>query len=122
MTRRFRALVEHYRTVEPGKVSCPHCGAMLPCGDNDQPVRMSHYARCTGKPQPIEVIAKPMILGDIDYPSMTDEQLRSLRLSMELRLKSFETPLIGVHAILHPAYKNMHDAASDELSRREGGL
>lgn len=104
-------------------VQCPHCLAPLPCGrDEDQESRMAHYAVCPGKPQPVEAIATPMIIGDINYAAMTEEQLKSLRLSMKLRLMTFDNPrrMDGINALLKPAYQQMFDAAEAELSRRKG--
>jgi hypothetical protein len=118
---RFRSLVEHYREATRGMVACPHCGTMLPCGDSDQPARMNHYQHCTGKPQPVEAVAKPMIVGDIDYTAMSDDQLKSLRLSMKLKLMLLDNPARrnGVSLVLRPTYESIRDAASAELSRRE---
>jgi hypothetical protein len=118
----YRRLVEHYRETTRGMVACPHCGTMLPCGDSDQPARMSHYATCQGKPQPVEVIAQPMIVGDINYAGMDEEALRSLRLQMKLKLMLLDNPARrnGVALILRPTYQQIHDAASAELHRREG--
>jgi hypothetical protein len=57
------------------------------------------------------------------YAEMTDYQLKSLRLTMRLRLMAFDTPAraAGVVAANKPIYQAIYDAADAELSRREQG-
>lgn len=103
-------------------VPCPDCGAMLPCGrDEDQETRLIHYrSQCPGKPVPAPEM--PMVIGLPDYSLLASSSLRALRLRIRARLIVDQNParLVGINAILQPAYHQILEAVESELSRREG--
>lgn len=57
------------------------------------------------------------------YAEMTDYQLKSLRLTMRLRLMAYDNPArtAGVTPENKPVYQAIYAAADAELSRREQG-
>lgn len=122
MNRSYTEFQRQIHIFAVGTVPCPDCGMALPAGGDDQDfsTRQRHYSsQCPGKPAPA---AKPMVIDLPDYTTLPLSALKALRIRIRARLLADQNPhrLVGINAILQPAYDQILAAVNEELARREG--